>query len=806
MKRDLGPSVLLGFGLVVLVLLLSAAFSYRNTRDLHENDREVSRTHEVLTELEGVLSSVKDAETGQRGYIITGEDEYLQPYRNARDRVRERLERLKELTQEDGQQRRRIDDLEKPITAKFDELDRTVALRKHEDFDAARKEVLTNRGYEEMQAIRTLTGEIDRAEEQKLQTRAENSARSYQIAQGAVFVSVAAGLLAICVAFYLIRRELLARHEAEQVARDESERFSTTLTSIGDGVIVTDAKGRVKLINPVAKWLTGWGDDAKGKPLEEVFHIVNELTRWPADNPVTRVLSEGMVVGLANHTLLIARDGSEHPVSDSAAPIRNRRGVTVGVILVFRDESERHHSEQALREHNRLTALRADTAAFFARGGALPDVLLGCSEALVEHLGVAFARIWTLEEGADVLVLRASAGMYTHLDGPHGRVKIGELKIGRIAQERRPHLTNAVPDDPWVSDPEWARQEGMVAFAGYPLLAEGRLVGVMAMFARTPFSDRVLKDLDPVVDSLARYIERQRAAEALLRAHAELEERVQERTADLASAIGALRQEIIVRKETEERAQAFAVELQRSNQELERFASVASHDLQEPLRKIQAFGDRLQSKIGDSPDETAREYLSRMRAAAARMRTLINDLLAFSRVGTQAQHLAPVDLGHEARQVVSDLENRIQQTDGRVELGSLATINADSLHMRQLLQNLIANGLKFHRPGVPPVVRVEGRFLDGDAPAGDSRTEPSYEITVSDNGIGFEEVYLDRIFELFQRLHGRNEYEGTGIGLAICRKIVERHGGTITGRSTPGQGATFIVNLPHRELTEEGTP
>jgi PAS domain S-box-containing protein len=802
MKRDLGPALLIGFGLVAVVLLLSAAFSFRNTSELHENDREVAHTHEVLREAEAVLSAVRDAETGQRGYIITGDENYLQPYHDAYDRARNHLQKLKELIQGEGQ-RNRIAELEKKVELKFEELESTVKLRK-QGFAPAREEVMTNRGYEEMQAIRSLTAEIEGDEEERLKKRADNSARSYEIALGAVFVSAAAGLLSICVAFYLIRRELLARHEAEQVAREESERFRTTLTSIADAVIVTDIKGRIALMNHVAKKLTGWGDEAKGKPLNEVFHVVNELTRRPADDPVKRVLHEGMIVGLANHTLLIGRDGAELPVSDSAAPIRNRRGVTVGVVLVFRDESERHNSEQALREHNRLTALRADAAAHFARGDALADVLLGCSEALVEHLGVACARIWTLEEGSDVLELRASAGMDTLFDSSHSRVKMGEQTIGRIAQERRPHLTNALADDPWVSDSDWVRQEGMVAFAGYPLLAEGRLLGVIAMFARSPFSDRILKDLAPVVDSLARYIERRRAAEALERAHAELEERVQERTADLANANTAMRQEVAVRKEAEERAQAFAAELQRSNQELERFASVASHDLQEPLRKIQAFGDRLQSKIGDTVDETSREYLIRMRAAAARMRTLINDLLTFSRVGTRALTLARVDLRQEAEQVVSDLENRIQQADGRVELGPLATINADALQMRQLLQNLIANGLKFHRPGVPPVVRVEGRFVGADASNGDSRTERSYEITVSDNGIGFEEAYLDRIFELFQRLHGRNEYEGTGIGLAICRKIVERHGGTITARSSPGQGATFIVNLPYREINEEG--
>src|SRR5262249_27315924 len=151
----------------------------------------------------------------------------------------------------------------------------------------------------------------------------------------------------------------------------------------------------------------------------------------------------------------------------------------------------------------------------------------------------------------------------------------------------------------------------------------------------------------------------------------------------------------------------FAAELQRSNRELEQFAYVASHDLQEPLRKIQAFGDRLQARSAEALGEQGRDYLERMRAAAARMSTLINDLLAFSRVATHGQPFAAVDLAREARQVVSDLEGRLQQTGGRVEVGPLPTVHADPTQMRQLLQNLIGNGLKFHRPDVPPVVRVD---------------------------------------------------------------------------------------------------
>jgi signal transduction histidine kinase len=254
-----------------------------------------------------------------------------------------------------------------------------------------------------------------------------------------------------------------------------------------------------------------------------------------------------------------------------------------------------------------------------------------------------------------------------------------------------------------------------------------------------------------------------------------LEERVYERTAELNAANAAL---------------------SHSNRELESFASVASHDLQEPLRKIEAFGDRLKLQR-EALGEQSRDYLDRILNSASRMRTLINDLLTFSRVASRAQPFKTIDIGQIAKEVVGDLEGRIQQADGEVQLGELPKIEADPTQIRQLLQNLIANALKFRREDVKPVVRVNSRRIDVDQ-------EPStVELTVADNGIGFEEQYLDRIFEVFQRLHGRNEFEGTGIGLAICRKIVERHGGTITARSKPGEGSTFVITLPVEQTGKE---
>lgn len=236
---------------------------------------------------------------------------------------------------------------------------------------------------------------------------------------------------------------------------------------------------------------------------------------------------------------------------------------------------------------------------------------------------------------------------------------------------------------------------------------------------------------------------------------------------------------------TRQQLEAYSRELERSNRELEDFGYIASHDLQEPLRKVQAFGDRLKSRYAEALDETGRDYLERMQGAAGRMQTLIQELLSYSRVTSKAQPFERLDLRQAAHEVVQDLSTRIETTQGCVEVESLPEIEADPLQMRQLLQNLLGNALKFHRESVPPRVTVSGEVSGEWA-----------EIRVQDNGIGFESQYADRMFKPFERLHGRMEYEGTGMGLAIVRKIVERHGGSIRAESLPGEGATFVIRLP----------
>jgi PAS domain S-box-containing protein len=248
------------------------------------------------------------------------------------------------------------------------------------------------------------------------------------------------------------------------------------------------------------------------------------------------------------------------------------------------------------------------------------------------------------------------------------------------------------------------------------------------------------------------------------------------------------------KRHAEQQLREYMVQLERSNRELERFASVASHDLQEPLRKIQAFSDRLRDRFREALPETGRDYLERIGNAAKRMQDLINELLIFSRLSTKERVFSRVDLGTIAANVLTDLEVRIEETGGKVELGDLPTIDADPVHMRQLLQNMIGNALKFTRPEVPPVVTISAEVVD--MPERDADNPATCRLTISDNGIGIEARHQDRIFGIFERLHSRAKYEGTGVGLAVCRKIVEQHSGSIALTSVVGQGTTFTILLP----------
>ena len=301
--------------------------------------------------------------------------------------------------------------------------------------------------------------------------------------------------------------------------------LAAIVESSEDAIISKTLDGRITSWNAAAERLYGYtSEEVVGRHISVI--IPEELSGQLAE--INAHLERGEKVNLLE-TVRVRKDGARVEVAVSISPVRDSAGRTVGAATIARDITVRRRAQAELARRIQQAALGAEVGAALAEGEVpLPRVLQRCAEAVVTYLDAAFARVWTIERGSDVLELRASAGMYRHVDGPHGRVPVGKFKIGLIAAERKPHLTNSVVGDPRVGDQEWARREGMVAFAGYPLLVEDRLVGVLAMFARAALPDDTLEALSSVANVIAQGIERRRAEERLAELLREREQTIEE--------------------------------------------------------------------------------------------------------------------------------------------------------------------------------------------------------------------------------------------------------------------------------------
>ena len=458
-----------------------------------------------------------------------------------------------------------------------------------------------------------------------------------------------------------------------------------------------------------------------------------------------------------------------------ATPVRSRSGALVGELLVLHhdpayfslrneallaplSEVAAHSFENATRfAHERRLRLEMEEREVLARlhgdiGRALmapvpfDQSLHDCCAAIASSLDAAFVRIWVLDESTQILVLHASAGLYTHLDGKHARIPLGAFKIGRIAQERSPHISNHVQNDPQVSDQAWARREGMVSFAGYPLVLGDEVLGVVGLFARHELTAAVTDMLATASIGIAANLDRHR-------------------------------------KETQLTLKA--VELLRSNQDLERFAAIASHDLMEPLRTISSFLSLFQSRYGNQFDERGQRYITHVTSAADRMTHLVKALLSYARLSGVSADLTEVQLALCTSEALANLSSKIEELAATIDVGILPTVGGDHALLTLLMQNLTANALKFHKPETPPHIRIH---------ALDRGTE--WEVRIEDNGIGIEPQYHEKVFGMFQRLHAIGTYEGSGIGLATCRRIIEQFRGRISIDETWNQGTCFVLAFP----------
>jgi PAS domain S-box-containing protein len=470
--------------------------------------------------------------------------------------------------------------------------------------------------------------------------------------------------------------------------------FQQTLASIGDAVMSTDEEKRVRLLNPVAEGLTGWTQaEAQGKPIGEVFRIVREGSDTPAEIPIDKVLKTGRIVGLANHTELLTKDGRRIPIDDSAAPIKDKKGAIAGAVLVFRDITARRAGEIALETAERRTR----------------EILESMKDAFV-----LFDRDWRII-GLNPATERLVGRSRETLIGRNHWEEFPEAVGTEIESSYRRCATQRVPVHFEVNYQAWGRWFEIDAY--------------------------------PSGDEVAVYF-----------------------------------------RDTTEKKRSEAA-LQRLNEDLKQFTFAATHDLREPLRMMRVYAQMLQRKLSEQLDHTSRSFIDEIIKGGERASRLIDGLLEFSRLGDLDEG-KPERVSAEAalNEALSDLQIATTEAGAMIIREALPDVLANAVHLCQLFQNLVGNAIKYRKPGTAPEVQITAQ-----------RVGASCLFSVQDNGVGVDPQQFSKIFLPFKRLHG-SEIPGAGIGLATCKRIVERYSGRIWVESEEGKGSTFYFSLPSADV------
>jgi PAS domain S-box-containing protein len=570
-----------------------------------------------------------------------------------------------------------------------------------------------------------------------------------------------------------LRQQIAARERGDKELREHHARYRGLFDAVPVAVFVCDRSAVIQDYNRRAAQF--WGREPKcGDPNERYCGSLKlyrpDGTLLPhSQSPIVDVLRTGIHV--PNVEVSIERpDGSRIPVIVNFAPLTNAQGEIIGAITSFDDISMLKRAEEALRERARLATLRADISATLAQGEDFRTSLQRCTDFLVRHLDVAFAGIWTLNASEHVLELQASAGPYTHLDGPHSRIIMGEFKIGRIADTRQPLLTNDVTHDPNISDPDWARREGMVAFAGYPLVVEDRAVGVVAMFARHPLPDSVLNELQPLSDGMAQFIERKRAEE-------EINRLLQE----------AQRREQALRDKQTQLVQAAKLA------SIGELSSGIAHELNNPLNNIGLYVANVvdQLRVGDIDHGRVLRNLESTLQQVARAASIINHVRTFARGASSERQ--PISINHIVRSAVSLVHAQFRLTNVEVSVTLSCEepmVLGNAIQLEQVFINVLTNARDAVEQAPDKRIAIVGAVR-----------ETHIDVMVTDTGSGIPTELQSRIFDPF--FTTKEVGRGTGLGLSISYGIIKEHQGEIEVQSEPGKQTTFTIRLPLASKTTE---
>ncbi|MBI5862649.1 MAG: PAS domain S-box protein [Rhodocyclales bacterium] len=734
---------------VLLMAALGATALAWTFRQIEEGAAVRQHTLMVIADAGELMSELKDAETAQRGYLLTGDENFLEPPEPAQASLGDRLKALRQLTLLPAAQKH-LDAIAPLLEAKLAHMERAIALRR-QDAPAALAQIRSGHGLHLMNSIRAEMNDFMKLETELL---AQREAEFQSGMRNLLVIIVVSCLFALLLAFsfawlmykesqqrlkelvHLETRKLLENEEAlnrqlqqaNATLRASEENLAVTLNSIGDAVIATDAEARVTVINPLAEGLTGWTRaEATGRPVDEIFHIISQDTRKPAAVPVLKTLALGTIQGLANHTLLIARDGSEYAIADSCAPIRDRDGQVVGAVLVFRNVTEEYAVQQALRDSNALVRAVLHTVAdgiftLHARSGDIATV----NPAAEQMFGYAAADL----VGQNVSLLIPELNQ-------EQRDRNGSLEYYAASAEARASGRGR--------EVVGRRRDGSI----FPLemLASEMWLGGQC------YITGILRDI-----TAFKQVEQERAL---------LRQAMEDKNTELESA----------------RFQAVQANLAKSD-----FLASMSHELRTPLNAILGFAQLMESGKPE-PTPTQRRNLEQILKAGWYLLELINEILDLAQIES-----GKTMMSHEAvslDEVLSECRTIVEQQAQRRSIDmtfprfdSPRFVSADRTRLKQVLINLLFNAVKYNTAG--GAIVVECSLLP----------QERVRLSVRDTGSGLAPEQLAQLFQPFNRL-GREAgtEEGTGIGLVVTKRLVELMGGSIGVDSTVGVGSVFWIEL-----------
>jgi PAS domain S-box-containing protein len=807
------------------ILILGGGLCYRSIEASGESDRWVKHSYEVSAGLNGMLLETTRIESDARGFVLTADEGYLDAWRAGVATLERQAAAVRSLTSDNPRQQARMQAAEALIAGRVRFAEKISALRRTDGLVAAAQAFRSDGGAVSGSEFRDIVRQLRGEEDSLLIHRAADAARRQQQAELILVVGILLGLLITAAAGFGLLRDTNRRRIAELALRDSEIQYRTLLNEVQEyAILMLDPKGRVITWNSGAQRIKGYeAPEIIGKNFS-VFFTEEELKLGRPQEILRIAEANGRH---EEQSMRVRKDGTQFAASTTYTAVRDPGGRLRGFSEIARDLSETKESgakyrgllEAApdamvvvdVRGMIVLVNLQAEKQFGYRRDELLgqlvsnivpegfaerlvADSLRSAEDALAQQIGTGIELTARRKDGSEFPIeimlspLRSTEG--TLITAAIRDISVRNAAKTHLAQMegRYRGLLEAAPDAMVVVDPQGEivllnlQAEKQFGYRRDELLGQK-----VSNIVPEGFAERLAADgLRSAEDALAQQIGT--GIELHGRRKDGSEFPIEIMLSPLESADGVLVtaaiRDITARKGAEAHLLNNVEELNRSNVELQQFAYIASHDLQEPLRMVASYTTLLARRYKGRLDADADDFIAFAVDGATRMQHLIQDLLAYSRVGSKGRELADTSSEEALEQALRNLRGAIEASGAIVTHDPLPVVKADEMQLTQLFQNLVGNAIKYRRAGTP--------MVDISAAQGGAK---KWVFSIKDNGLGIESQYFERIFGMFQRLHKREEFDGTGIGLAICKKIIERHGGAISVESTVGEGSTFRFPL-----------